>query len=84
MKFHPLGPLGHDGRHFGGGSPPPLPAATPAPTADDPATKAKTDAAAAAARALAMRRQGAAANIFTPRPTVGPRAVSLLGGGETR
>ena len=55
--------------------------ATPPPTQDDPTTKAKAEGAAASARALAQRRMGSAANILTP-PKVGPRSISLLGGGE--
>lgn len=68
---------------MGGGSPR-LIAPPPAPTQDDPATKAAADAAAASAKDLALRRRGYAANILTPRPTVGTgaRGLTLLGGGN--
>lgn len=55
--------------------------AFPAPTAEDPTAKAKADAAAASAKQMQQRRQGYSANILTA-PKVGPRAISLLGGGE--
>jgi len=67
---------------FGGSKPRPVAPATPAPTEDDAATKAKADAAAAAAKDLAQKRRGYAANILTPRPGIGaPRGLTLVGGG---